>query len=150
MPRLSRNARRNRGYLDWADNLRSEDPFSVAVRPLAQREYETFSQEVAALQGRRDASASDWARVLGAVCEGPFTREPLYVDEAFVAQGDLEALLRATGAHEEATELRGNLVAELVFYVAGTVQLNRRTAGESERLLGGGGTSQTPSTPSGG
>lgn len=150
MPRLNKAARRNIGYPDWADNQRSEDPFSVRVKPLSSDEFSAFTAAISELQGRASATAGDFAKVLGSCIEGPFTREPLFVDDAFVPQGDLLAFIEATGAANESTQLRGNLIAELVFYVAGTVGLNRRQAGESERRPGGGGTSPTSSTPSAG
>ena len=148
MQRISRSARRNVFVPEWAGNADGEDPFRIRVKPLSTREAEELSTRFGKLVASEEQpDAEQVAGVLGEAIEGPFNRGGVWIDDVFVAQGDLLGLIAASGACDEAIYLKGNLVKDLWDLLIGAQTLNRAAAGESERARGLAGSTPTPPGP---
>lgn len=148
MQRISRAARRNVFVPNWAGNDEGEDPFRVKVKPLSTREAELLSERFGKLVASKEPpDARTVAELLAEAIEGPFNRSGVWIDDRFVAQGDLLGLIEASGACDEAIYLQGNLVKDLWDLLTGAQIMNRAAAGESERARGLAGGTPTPPGP---
>jgi hypothetical protein len=141
---LSTKHRFNTMRPSWAGNDAAPAPFEVKVARRSKADLEEWDRRTQEFR-QKSHDARELAAHLEGFLSGPFTFEGrMSVDGVVVVDGDLEGLLSAARADRESLYLRDNLWPELVALVFTANVLNERAAGESERRLGGAGTTGSP------